>query len=83
MVPRYRTAFVNPFAEIPTIDLLCSYYTSEGKPLDSSPETIIKKAYNVLKERTGFSFEVMGELEYYLLSEIDSIYPIIEQKGYH
>ncbi len=83
VVPRYRTAFVNPFAEIPTIDLLCSYYTSEGKPLDSSPETIIKKAYNVLKERTGFSFEVMGELEYYLLSEIDSIYPIIEQKGYH
>lgn len=83
IVPRYRTAFVNPFTEFPTLDLLCSYYTSEGEPLDSSPENIIKKAYNVLKERTGFSFEVLGELEYYLLSEIDSIYPIIEQKGYH
>lgn len=83
VVPRYRTAFLNPFTEFPTVDLLCSYYTSEGKPLASSPENIIKKAYNVLKERTGFSFEVLGELEYYLLSEIDSIYPIIEQKGYH
>jgi len=83
VVPRYRTAFVNPFAESPTIDLLCSYYSSEGKPLGSSPENIIKNAYNVLKEKTGVSFEVLGELEYYLLSEIDSIYPIIEQKGYH
>lgn len=83
VVPKYRTAFVNPFTEFPTVDLLCSYYTSEGKPLQSSPENIVKKAYNVLQEKTGFSLEVLGELEYYLLSEIDSIYPIIEQKGYH
>lgn len=83
VVPRYKTAFVDPFTEFPTVDLLCSYYTSEGKPLASSPENIIQQAYQVLKERTGFSFEALGELEYYLFSEIDSIYPIIEQKGYH
>jgi glutamine synthetase len=29
------------------------------------------------------TFEVLGELEYYLLSEVDAIYPIIQQKGYH
>ena len=83
VVPRYKTAFVNPFTEFPTVDILCSYYTSAGLPFSSSPENIIKNAYNILKERTGFSFEVCGELEYYLLSEIDPIYPIIEQKGYH
>jgi glutamine synthetase len=27
--------------------------------------------------------EALGELEYYLFSPIDSIYPIVEQKGYH
>lgn len=83
VVPRYRTAFLNPFTEIPTVDILCSYYTAEGLPLESSPENIIKRAHQTMKERTGYTFEVLGELEYYLLSEIDTIYPIVEQRGYH
>ncbi|MCK7509978.1 MAG: hypothetical protein MZV70_42055 [Desulfobacterales bacterium] len=65
------------------MDLLCSYYTKAGKTLESSPERIIKKAHNLLKAKTGFTFEALGELEYYLFSGLDSIYPIIEQKGYH
>lgn len=83
VVPRYKTAFVNPFTEAPTLDIMCSYYDNEGKPLESSPENIIKRAHKLLKERTGFTLEALGELEYYLLSEVDAIYPIIEQKGYH
>ncbi len=83
VVPRFKTAFVNPFAEVPTLDILCAYYTSEGKPLESSPENIVKKAHKVLKERTGFTMEALGELEFYLFSEVDSIYPIVQQKGYH
>lgn len=83
VVPRYKTAFINPFADEPTIDILCSFYNNEGKPLESSPEYIVKKAHKELQEKTGLTFEVLGELEYYLFSEVDSIYPIIEQKGYH
>lgn len=83
VVPRYKTAFINPFTTYPTLDLLCSYYTRDGKPMENSPENIIKKAHNVLKERTGFTLEALGELEYYLYSELDAIYPIIQQKGYH
>jgi len=83
VIPKFKTAFLNPFTNIPTIDILCSYYKGDGTPLESSPENIILKAHNLLKEKTGFTYEALGELEYYLLSEIDSIYPIIEQKGYH
>ncbi|MBN2788811.1 MAG: glutamine synthetase [Candidatus Delongbacteria bacterium] len=83
VVPRYKTAFVNPFTDIPTVDILCSFYTADGKPLEGSPGHIVKKAHKILKEKTGYSLEALGELEYYLFSEIDSIYPIIEQKGYH
>lgn len=83
VVPRFKTAFVNPFTDAPTVDILCSYYTSEGKPLESSPDNIIKKAHKILKEKTGLTLEALGELEYYLFSEVDSIYPIIQQKGYH
>ena len=83
VVPRFRTAFVNPFTEVPTLDLICSFYNSQGEPLESAPEYILQKAQRRLRERTGLTMEALGELEYYLFSEIDSIYPIVEQKGYH
>jgi len=70
VVPRYKTAFVNPFSEIPSLDILCSYY-------------ILQKAQKVLKERTGFDFYVMGELEFYLISEKQELYQAEDQKGYH
>ncbi len=83
VVPRYKTAFVNPFTEIPSLDILCSYYNKNGEPLASSPEYILKKAHNVLKKETGYSFEVMGELEYYVISEKDDLFNATDQKGYH
>ena len=82
IVPRYRTAYVNSFSSIPTVDILCSYYTNEGTPLASSPENIIRKAHEVLKKSTGFSLDAMGELEYYVLSDRESLYPTVAQKGY-
>ena len=30
VVPRYGTAFMDPFAEVPTLNILCSYYDSTG-----------------------------------------------------
>lgn len=43
VIPRYRTAFVNPFEETPTLEILCSFYNSDGKPLESAPEYILEK----------------------------------------
>lgn len=83
VVPRYRTAFVNPFSEIPTLDLLCSYFDKTGKPLDIAPENILKKAHEALQKQTGMQLEALGELEFYVSSELDKICPIIPQKGYH
>jgi len=83
VVPRYRTAFVNPFTEVPTLDFICSFYNNQGDPLESAPEYILRKAQAALKAKTGFTLEALGELEYYLFSEVDRIYPIVEQKGYH
>jgi glutamine synthetase len=83
VVPRYRTAFVNPFTEIPTLEIICSFYNSEGKPLESAPEYILRKAYNRLTDKTGFRMKAFGELEYYIKSPHDDLYPLIDQKGYH
>ena len=83
VVPRFRTAFVNPFADVPTIDLICGFYNNLGEPLESAPEYVVQKAQRSLRSRTGLEMEALGELEYYLFSEIDGIYRIVEQKGYH
>ncbi|MBK8983657.1 MAG: glutamine synthetase [Ignavibacteria bacterium] len=83
VIPRFSSAFVNPFSEVPSVDILCSYYTGEGKPLESAPEYILKKAHDEFKKATGLTFKAMGELEYYVISKKDDLYPAQDQKGYH
>ena len=83
VIPRYKTAFLNPFSEIPSLDILCSYYNKDGEPLVSSPENILRKSHEVFKEKTGLTFEVMGELEYYLICEKDMLFEADDQRGYH
>ena len=83
VVPRYSTAFVDPFAEIPTLDLLCEFYDRNGKPLANSPEKTLKKAQQLLLEKTGIEFDAMGELEYYVIRPAEAVYPALDQHGYH
>ncbi|HAL65863.1 MAG TPA: glutamine synthetase [Bacteroidales bacterium] len=83
VIPRYRTAFINPFAEIPTLDILCSYYTKEGIPFEDAPENVLHKAHEVFKQHTGLNFEAMGELEYYLIQPRTELFHADDQRGYH
>jgi glutamine synthetase len=83
VIPRFKTAFLNPFTEIPALDILCSFYDSEGKPLESAPEQILRKAHAQFKKATGYTFKALGELEYYVNSEKDDLFPAVDQKGYH
>lgn len=85
VIPRFKTAFVNPFADVPTLDILCSYYTREGKALQSAPENILKKAHKRFTATTGLKFKAMGELEYYVKSQKNSneLYAATDQRGYH
>ena len=34
VLPRYKTAFVNPFADVPTVDVLCSFFDREGNQFE-------------------------------------------------
>jgi len=83
VVPRFRTAFVDPFAELPTLCLMCSYYTKDGLPLETSPEYILKKAAASFRAVTGMEFQAMGELEYYVIGDKEDLFPVADQKGYH
>ncbi len=83
VIPRYRTAFVNPFSEVPAIDILCSFYDNTGKPLESSPENVLRKAHDLFRKETGYTFKALAELEYYVISDREDFYPGVDQKGYH
>lgn len=83
VIPRFRTAFVDPFAEIPTLSMLCSYFNKEGEPLESSPEYTLHKAGEAFTKVTGMTFEAMGELEYYVIAPEEELFPATDQRGYH
>lgn len=83
VILRFRTAFVDPFAEIPTLVMLCSFFNKDGEPLESSPEYTLHKACKAFTDVTGMEFQAMGELEYYVISEDDGLFPATDQRGYH
>lgn len=83
VIPRYATAFRDPFAEIPTLTMLCSFFDKDGTPLATSPEQTLRKACKAFHDATGLDFEAMGELEYYVISPDDGMFPATDQRGYH
>ena len=83
VIPRYSTAFLDPFAEIPTLTMLCSFFDNNGNPLSSSPEYTLRKAVDSFRATTGMDFYAMGELEYYVIADDPATFEATDQKGYH
>lgn len=83
VIPRYSTAFVDPFAEVPTLVMLCSYFDKDGNPLSGAPEEVLRRACRLFTATTGLEFYAMGELEYYVITDDNPLYPAADQHGYH
>lgn len=83
VIPRYRTAFVDPFNEIPTLCLLCSFFVKDGSEFDCAPHATLMRAEAAFEASTRLQFEAMGELEYYVITDEDNLFPGADQKGYH
>ena len=82
IVPRHRTAFLNPFGVRTSLDLLCSFYDEDGEPLAYAQDQIVRRAAEALTRETGMSLEAFGELEYYLVGDVDVNFPVEEERGY-
>lgn len=83
VIPRFSTAFVDPFAGIPTLSMLCSFFNKDGMPLESAPEHTLAKASKAFAKVTGMEFHAMGELEYYVIAPDTHLFPATDQHGYH
>ena len=83
VLPRFSTAFLDPFAQLPTLSMLCTYFNKDVQMLESSPENTLRKACKAFNDVTGMQFEAMGELEYYVIAPDEGLFPATDQKGYH
>lgn len=83
VLPRFSTAFLDPFSDMKTLCLLCSFFDKDGKPMATSPEQALHKASDVFKESTGMEFHAMGELEFYLIAPSESTFKPDDQRAYH
>ncbi len=64
--PRLSTAFLDPFADQPTLVLLAAHYGRDGALLPQSPTTLVSLAYERLKRETGVDLHALGEVEYFV-----------------
>jgi len=82
VLPRYSTAYLNPFSTLPTLDVLCTFFAPDGEPFASSPDGIVRRAHQILRGATGLSMETLTELEYYVSAQPESLFRGEAQKGY-
>jgi glutamine synthetase len=82
--PRVKHAFLDPFAPIPTLVLMCGHCNRDGTPLPQSPDTILRRACDHLLAETGVELWALGEVEYFLGKRWDEtdIYGA-DDRGYH
>ncbi|MHC4660140.1 MAG: glutamine synthetase beta-grasp domain-containing protein [Planctomycetota bacterium] len=83
LVPVYRTAFQNPFDE-KALDIICRLYTAEGELFADSPGSVVCRAQEKLKEKTGIELHALGELEFYVIHNMrNAFFRGRAQGGYH
>ncbi|UCD23486.1 MAG: hypothetical protein JSW51_10610 [Gemmatimonadota bacterium] len=82
--PRVESAFLDPFSSLPTLVLMCGHAARDGTPLPQSPDTILRRACELLKRETGTELTALGEVEYFLGKRRDEndIYGA-DDRGYH
>lgn len=83
VVPRLGSAFADPFSQTPMLDFLCCFLDGEGKSADCDPSAVLFRAVKAFRESTGYSFEAMAELEYYVISPSPELFPGTQQRSYH
>jgi glutamine synthetase len=83
VVPVYKTAFLNPFDD-GSLDFICRYLTKDGDLAPFALDSILARACQAFRRRSGLELQTLGELEFFLLSDRNPhLFPSQKQQGYH
>jgi glutamine synthetase len=82
--PHPETAFLDPFARLPTLAVRCGHRRPDGTALPASPDTIVRAAADHLATTTGVRLTAHGEVEFFLGKRADDtdVYGA-DERGYH
>jgi glutamine synthetase len=82
--PRIDSAFFDPFSPYPTLAFVCQHRGRDGSPLPQSPDTIVRRAFDRVRELTGVELLALGEVEFFLgkRAEESDVYGT-HDRGYH
>lgn len=85
IMPKLETAFVSPFAQVPTLDLMCRYLDEDGHPLNVAPENVLRRAEERLRVSTDVTLKALAELEFHVIGrqEAEPLFPAVPDKNYH
>ncbi len=85
ILPRLDRAFVNPFSQSPTLNVLCDYLDSDGRPLQAAPQNVLARAEKRLRSSNGVILKALAELEFYVIREEahEPLFPAPPDKNYH
>ncbi len=85
IMPRIERAFLNPFSQLPTLNILCEYLDENGKSLGVSPRSVLARAEENLRSTSGVVPKALVELEFYIISKqkTEMLFPGAPDKNYH
>jgi glutamine synthetase len=85
IMPKLDKSFINPFAKLPTINILCDYLDENGKPLEVAPKNILARAEEKLHSSSGIVPRALAELEFYVISKQkpEMLFLGFPDKNYH
>jgi len=82
--PNLSSAFLDPFSPRPTLSFICRHLDREGSPLPESPDTILRKADDRIRNELSVELQALGEPEFFLGKRAEeSDFYGQEDKGYH
>ncbi|MBN2080717.1 glutamine synthetase [bacterium] len=83
VVPVYRWAFVNPWAP-DELDVVCRFADQDGAPCPRTPDNLLARLADDLRQQFDLSLQALTELEFYLiLDRTDDRFTGRSQRNYH
>lgn len=82
--PRPGSAFLDPFSAEPALAVLCGHLDRAGEPLDISPDTVVRRAFDRVAGELDCELLALGEVEYFLGHRSDALESYgSDDRGYH
>jgi len=69
VMPDHRRAFIHPFSQLTTLNIMCDYLDENLTALDVAPKSVLSRAEEKLYSTSRITLKALAELEFYIISQ--------------